>query len=248
MKRMIQLMSMTVLLILLAACGGGVQESPESLRTPYDDQIDLIQRAVDQYREATSGLLPIKTRESDTDLYIKYPIEFSNIVPKYTEKIPANAYEKGGVFQYVIYDAEVEPRVKLVDIRAAERIRELNLRKQVNGKVPFGDEIAPNVYKIDFEAMGFKKPLTVPSPYSESQLPLVVAGNGQFYVDYSIDLANELKTTEFDVQKEEDIRYILAEKYNVLPAYSLPYQLNEVGEPIMHYEITPRTSEEKAEN
>lgn len=233
---------------MLAACGGGVQESPESLRTPYDDQIELMQRAVDQYREKTGGLLPIKTRESDTDIYIKYPIEFSNIVPQYTEKIPMNAYEKGGVFQYVIYDAEDNPRVKLVDIRAAERIRELNLRKQVNGKVPFGDEIAPNVYKIDFDAMGFKKPLTVPSPYSQSQLPLVVAGNGQFYVDYSIDLANELSNTKLNVQKEEDIRYILAEASNVLPAYSLPYRLNEAGEPVMHYEITPRTSEEKAEN
>ncbi|MBF4500070.1 hypothetical protein IRY55_01740 [Savagea sp. SN6] len=248
MKRILQLFLATFMLVMLAACGGGVQESPESLRTPYDDQIELMQRAVDQYREKTGGLLPIKTRESDTDIYIKYPIEFSNIVPQYTEKIPMNAYEKGGVFQYVIYDAEDNPRVKLVDIRAAERIRELNLRKQVNGKVPFGDEIAPNVYKIDFDAMGFKKPLTVPSPYSQSQLPLVVAGNGQFYVDYSIDLANELSNTKLNVQKEEDIRYILAEASNVLPAYSLPYRLNEAGEPVMHYEITPRTSEEKAEN
>lgn len=248
MKRILQLFLATFMLVILAACGGGVQESPESLRTPYDDQIELMQRAVDQYREKTGGLLPIKTRESDTDIYIKYPIEFSNIVPQYTEKIPMNAYEKGGVFQYVIYDAEDNPRVKLVDIRAAERIRELNLRKQVNGKVPFGDEIAPNVYKIDFDAMGFKKPLTVPSPYSQSQLPLVVAGNGQFYVDYSIDLANELSNTKLNVQKEEDIRYILAEASNVLPAYSLPYRLNEAGEPVMHYEITPRTSEEKAEN
>ena len=48
----------------------------------------------------------------------------------YTEKIPSNAYETGGVYQYVLTDVETNPTVKLVDFRAAERIRELNLRKR----------------------------------------------------------------------------------------------------------------------
>ena len=73
---------------------------------PYEDQIDLMQRAVDAYQENSGGLLPIKTREFETDIYIKYPIEFSEIIPAYTEKIPENAYEKGGIFQYVLVDVE----------------------------------------------------------------------------------------------------------------------------------------------
>ena len=84
---------------------------------------------MDAYQENNGGLLPIKTRDMETDIYIKYPIEFSKIVPAYTEKIPSNAYEKGGIFQYVLMDVETNPTVKLVDLRVAERIRELNLRK-----------------------------------------------------------------------------------------------------------------------
>ena len=33
---------------------------------------------------------------------------------------PGNAYESGGVFQYVIIDAESNPTVKIVDLRIAE--------------------------------------------------------------------------------------------------------------------------------
>ena len=90
-------------------------------------------------RRIQVGLLPIKTRELETDIYIKYPIEFSKIVPAYTEKIPSNAYETGGIYQYVLIDVETNPTVKLVDLRSAERIRELNLRKNINGRVPFKD-------------------------------------------------------------------------------------------------------------
>ena len=180
----------------------------------------------------SGGLLPIKTRELETDIYIKYPIEFSKIVPAYTEKIPSNAYETGGIYQYVLIDVETNPTVKLVDLRSAERIRELNLRKNINGKVPFKDAVGDNVYAIDFKAMGFKEPLTVPSPYSETMLPLVIGGDGIFYIDYSIDLNRILKEEKPDVKEGEDIRYLLSDNYPVLPAYSLPYTVNENNEPI----------------
>ncbi len=244
MKKSWVMFMLVALTVLLAACGGGGgQEDPKAFTTPYQDQIDTMQRAVDAYREETGGLLPIKTRDQSVDPYIKYPIEFEKIVPKYTEKLPLNAYERGGVYQYVLYDVEENPTVKLVDIRAAERIRELNLRKHVNSSVKFGEEIADAVYAVQYEEMGFNGPLTVPSPYSETQLPIVVGGDGNFYVDYSIDLANELKKTEFEVKEGEDIRYILAEAYNVLPAYSLPYTLNEEGEPTFSARPEPKTTD-----
>lgn len=43
---------------------------------PYEDQLDAVQNAVDSFRENSSGLLPIKTRDMETDQYIKYPIDF----------------------------------------------------------------------------------------------------------------------------------------------------------------------------
>lgn len=199
---------------------------------PYEDQLEIIQKSVDRYQESSGGLLPIKTREMETDIYIKYPIDFTKIIPEYTEKIPSNAYEKGGIFQYVLIDVENNPTVKLVDLRSAERIRELNLRKSVAGSISYKDPVGEGVYEIDFAEMGFKKPLTVESPYSDAHLPLVVGGDGKFYIDYSIDLNRILQEEKPDIKQGEDIRYLLADKYPVLPAYSKPYTVNELNEPI----------------
>ena len=80
--------------------------------------------------------------------------------------------------------------------------------------------------------MGFKKPLTVKSPYSDTHLPLVVGGDGNFYIDYSIDLNRILLEEKPNVKQGEDIRYLLADNYPVLPAYSLPYTVNEDNEPV----------------
>ncbi|MCZ2259471.1 hypothetical protein [Sporosarcina sp. G11-34] len=199
---------------------------------PYADQVEAVQKAVDQYKENAGGLLPIKTREAETDMYIKYPIDFTKVVPAYTEKIPSNAYEKGGIFQYVLMDVEENPTVKLVDLRIAERIRDLNLRKTINGSVQYKDSVGEGVFEIDFKKMGFKEPLTVQSPYSDVQLPLIVGGDGIFYVDYSIDLNRILQEEKPDVKQGEDIRYLLSEEHPVLPAYSKPYTVNENNEPI----------------
>jgi hypothetical protein len=218
-------------IVLLAGCMYPGEDNAGK-EIAYADQLEVIQKAVDAYQENTGGLLPIKTRDMDTDIYIKYPIEFGKIVPAYTEKIPTNAYENGGIYQYVLMDVETDPTVKLVDLRSAERIRELNLRKNINGRVPFNEPVGEFVYTVDFEAMGFKEPLTVPSPYSDALLPIVIGGDGHFYIDYSIDLNRILEEQQPDVQEGEDIRYLLADDYPVLPAYSLPYTVNDNNEPI----------------
>ena len=58
--------------------------------------------------------------------------------------------------------------------------------------------------------MGFKEPLTVPSPYSDAFLPIVIGGDGDFYIDYSIDLNRILKEQKPDVKEGEDIRYLIS--------------------------------------
>ncbi|MFJ7933440.1 hypothetical protein [Sporosarcina sp. NPDC096371] len=225
------------IILILTGCSMYPDDEKVTRETPYADQLETIQKAVDAYQESTGGLLPIKTRDAETDIYIKYPIEFAQIIPTYTEKPPSNSYETGGIYQYVLMDVENNPTVKLVDLRSAERIRELNLRKQINGRVPFNDAVGENVYTVDFKAMGFKEPLTVPSPYSDTFLPIVIAGDGKFYIDYSIDLNRILKEQQPDVKEGEDIRYLLADNYPVLPAYSRPYTVNDQNEPIFMTEI-----------
>ena len=95
---------MSLTLLLLVVCIQANKDTASDI--PYADQIEVIQKAVDAYQENSGGMLPIKTRDEATDIYIKYPIEFSQIVPAYTEKIPSNAFEKGGIFQYVLMDVE----------------------------------------------------------------------------------------------------------------------------------------------
>lgn len=232
MNKKLLILSVVLLTLVLSACGGRSPEEKQASETPYPEMQETVQKAVERYQEQSGGLLPIKTRDQDVDPYIKYPIEFSKIVPDFTEKIPSNAFENGGIFQYVLMDVEENPTVKLVDLRTTEKLRDLNLRKFITGELPFLDPVGDNVYAVDFKKMGFKEPLTVQSPYSDTQLPIVVGGDGDFYVDYSIDLNRILMKDKPEVESGTDIRYLLYENSLVLPAYSLPYTVDENNEPV----------------
>lgn len=232
MKKTTLLCLLLAIAVLLTACGFPQSERAES-QVPYEDQLLTVQNAVNQYRDATGGLLPIKTRDMDIDQYIKYPIDFSKIVPQYTAEVPTNAFETGGVFQYVLVDVEENPTVKLVDLKAAEAIRSVNVRKSANGgQAPIAEIVADNVYKFNHKAMGFSEEPTVVSPYSGRNLPMVITGSGDVYIDYSMDLFTALQEYKGKLTPGQDIRFILYEEFPVLPAYSLPYTINEENEPV----------------
>jgi hypothetical protein len=199
----------------------------------YKDQLQSVQSAVDQYREDNGGLLPIKTKDQTTPIYQKYPIDFKKIAPQYMAEPPGNAFESGGVFQYVIVDAETEPKVKIFDLRIAETIRDINLRIKAHGFPPYKEQIADNVFTMDFKKLGFKEEPKALSPYSGQNLPFVVTGNADVYVDYRIDLYQALKEKENKYKPGEDIRDILVEDSAFVPSYSLPYTIDdETSEPI----------------
>lgn len=104
---------------------------------PYKEQIQSVQSAVDQFQKDEGGILPIVTKEAETPIYQKYVIKFSKISPKYMAEPPDNAYESGGVFQYVLVNVEDDPTVKLLDVRMAQKIQDISLRlkayQQSNG-------------------------------------------------------------------------------------------------------------------
>ena len=114
MKKTMQALLLIISIIVLSGC-----MYPEELKVenqiPAQDQLDAVQRAINEYKVDT-GVLPIKNRDMDTDIFIKYLIDFEKLVPKYLSAAPANSYEKGGIFQYVIWEAENNPTVKLVDL------------------------------------------------------------------------------------------------------------------------------------
>lgn len=194
---------------------------------PYEDQIQAVQVAVNSFQNDNGGILPIKTKDLATPIYQKYPIDFKRIAPKYISEPPGNAFESGGIFQYVLIDAETNPTVKLLDLRMAETIRDINLRIKTSGYPPFKEKIADNVYTIDFSELGFRQPPFVVSPYTNQNLPLIITGNAEVFVDYRQDLYQLLQKSTKKVSPGEDIRYILLEDSMIVPAYSLPYTVDE---------------------
>lgn len=235
-KKLTTLMILLLTSILLSGCLFPAEERVEN-QIPDEAQLIAVQNAIEQY-QAETGVLPIQTRDMDTDIFIKYPIDFSKLVPKYLANIPGNAFEKGGIFQYIIWDPENNPTVKLVDLRSAEKIRELNIRLLSSKYMVYKDRIADYVYSIDFDKLNYDSQLTVPSPYSNNHLPLVASTEGKAYVDYSIDLALFLKENDIKPTPGEDIRMLLVEAYPVVPAYSLPYTVNENNEPVFMFDPT----------
>ena len=238
MKLLKRLVFLSLFVIVLSGCGSTTNFDQSSM-VPDVDMLAGVQRAVNEFREDT-GVLPIKTRDQDTDIFIKYLIDFEKLVPKYIGSPPANAYEKGGIFQYIIWDPEENPTVKLVDLRTPERMREINIRFKGTQYPQFKEKVIEHVYTINFKNIGYKEDVLVQSPYSNNQLPIIVSAEGDLYVDYSIDLYTYMKEHNITAQPGDDIREILVDNFPVVPAYSLPYTVNENNEPVIVYDPTKK--------
>ncbi|WP_430510237.1 hypothetical protein [Gottfriedia solisilvae] len=201
---------------------------------PYEDQLQSVQTAVNKFKENNNGLLPIKNKDMNTPIYLKYPVDFTKLIPSYISDAPGNAYENGGVYQYVLIDAETNPTVKLIDLRIAEKIRDVSLRVQVykdkNTYPPIKETLSKGVFLLNYKKMGFKEEPFVTSPYSQKNLPIVMGNDGEFYVDYSIDLFEKINDAK-KMKTGEDIRQILVKDSPILPAYSLPYTIKD-GQPV----------------
>jgi hypothetical protein len=209
---------------------------PDSNRVdnvPYEDQLKSVQTAVDSFKE-TTGVLPIKTRPAETPLMERYPIEFARLVPGYLADPPANSFEGGGLFLYVLVDAETEPKVKLIDLRVSESLQQLqtniNAFRAKEGKFPFDGSLGKNQFTIDYDLVFVSEEPSIPSPYTENELPIYVDGTGQLFVDYRADLEDALENTDVEPKVGEDIRYLLYNDSPFAPAYSQGYTINEQGE------------------
>lgn len=212
------------------------QENRVENQIPYPDQIAMVQKSVDDFQVKT-GVLPILTKEADTPIYQKYVIDFKQLIPAYLSSVPANAFEEGGVFQYVLVNVEEQPEVKLIDLRMAAKITELQLRineyLRKNQYLPVEQIVDNGYFTLDYKELNLKEPPQVKSPYSENYLPLIANQEGRIGVDYRIDLYHVLKNLQLgDVQEGEDIRKILLIDSYIVPAYSFPYYLKN-GEPVL---------------
>nr|WP_102346749.1 hypothetical protein [Bacillus sp. Marseille-P3661] len=224
-----------MLLITLSGCLYP-QDRLSQNQVPYKDQIQMVQNAVNQFQENEGGILPIKTKDSDTPIYQKYLIDFNKLSPRYISEPPGSAFESGGIFQYVLVDVESDPKVKLIDLTSVEVIRELKLRinfyREKHSYPPYKEKIAENYFTVDYEELGYgDSPPYVKSPYSQKNLPLFIDTQGEIYIDYAADLYAELQKNKTNYQPGDDIRGILVSEYDFVPAYSVPYTIKD-NEPI----------------
>lgn len=208
-------------------------EDDQAKRLPNEVEVEAVQKAVDNYYQDNDGILPIKNKDDETDMFMKYLVDFKRIVPQYLSEIPKNAYENGGVFQYVIMNPEMNPTVKIFDLRIAEKIREVNYRLVSKEYPPFKEVIGKNAFSLDYKKLGFEEDPMIESPYTGKNLPLIMSGEGELYVDYTNDLYQLWETGKLSkVKPGEDIRIMLAEQSIFVPAYSLPYTIDEQGKPV----------------
>lgn len=197
-------------------------------QVPNEIQLEMVQSAVEKYKEETNGLVPIKTKDSDTPIFQKYLIDFSLLKEnQLLTEIPSTAYENGGVYQYTIVDPEDNPQVKLIDLRTTEAIRKINVHldhyRSKHIYPPFDKKISPGVYTLNYEKLGLDAPPSVISPFSQESLPIIIGSDGQLYIDYRKDLQEALNEYKHNYKEGDDIRFLLVEHSPFVPAYSLPY-------------------------
>lgn len=212
------------------------QDNLSKNQLPNDDQLQLVENAVLNYQEQEGGLLPIKTKDSETAVYEKYLIDFVKLKQaNLLSETPGSAYENGGVYQYIIVNPEEDTHVKVIDLRNTDALRSanvsLNMYRSKHTYPPFGEEIEKGVYQVNYEALGLKEAPFVTSPYSGAELPIVMDQTGMLYIDYRVDLYQALNEFDHAYVNGDDILPILTDNYPFAPAYSLPMTVLE-GDPV----------------
>lgn len=218
-------------LILLTGCLYPDDERREN-QAPYADQLDSAQRAVVKFQENT-GVLPIKTRDADTPIFRKYPINFSQLVPAYLESPPGNSFENGGEYQYVLVNPDENPEVKLIDLRTVRVIQDLERKifqyRSQNDYAPIKEVVGDELLKLDFDKLGYKEEPLIESPFHPNhKLSILYTTDGRVVVDYSLDIEYYVEEHGLENnEQEEDLHWLLVEHSPFVPVYSLPQSIED---------------------
>ncbi|OLO42893.1 hypothetical protein BTR23_00750 [Alkalihalophilus pseudofirmus] len=234
MKKYIVMLKLTIGILFLTGCLYPSEQRLEN-QIPYPDQIASVQQAVNQFR-ADTGVLPIKNRDLETPIYQKYPVDFRQLVPRYLQSPPGNSFESGGLYQYVLVNVEEEvAEVKLLDLSVMRDIQQLqtqlNQYMRKNDLAPIDEMIDTGLFTLQFEKLNYKEAPMVRTPYFGNYLPLLIDNSGQILIDYRMDINMALQQFDHSYEYGDDIREILVENSPFVPAFSIPYTINEQGEP-----------------
>ncbi len=224
-----------MILLLLAGCMYPYAHK-EHTAPPYPEQLAMVQESVDRFHQET-GLLPIKTFDQDTPFYHRYAIDFNQLIPRYMSDPPANSFERGGPYRYVLINVETDPQVKVINLRHSQTVADLQLRVNAylerHPFLPIDQMLEGGYFTLNYKELGLKKVPMVQSPYSGEYLPLIVDQRGEVGIDYRLDLYQRLQQKQpLDIKEGEDIRYLLTEGSPFVPAHSFPYAVQD-GEPVL---------------
>ncbi|WP_134683323.1 hypothetical protein [Brevibacillus migulae] len=202
-------------------------------QVPSTFYLEATQKAIDQYHTDT-GVLPIVTKPLDTPIFEKYEVDFRMLMPKYVPDVPANAFEKGGVYKYVLVDVETKPLVRLANLAAVSKVADVQtaVNRYVShyGKLPVEKEIGNGYFTISGKAIGMQD-VQVNSSITNQWLPLIMNERGEVGIDYAADIATTLRNNpKLQVPPQTDPRYVLARESMFVPIKSFPYELVN-GEP-----------------
>ncbi|WP_100407201.1 hypothetical protein [Bacillus solitudinis] len=202
-------------------------------RLAYPDQLQSVEQAVNQF-QADTGVLPIKNFDETTPTFQRYVIDFNQLIPRYLQQPPGTAFENGGVFQYVLVNVEEAPEVKVLDLTSINQVQQYQQRinQYINQHtyLPIAETIDVGLFKLEHEALGYREEPLIRSPYFDTMLPLLYSGDGVI-IDYRIDLNLALQQFDHSFDKGQDLRQILVENFPIVPVRSVPYTLDELGEP-----------------
>lgn len=235
-RRACVMVCLSAMAVLLAGCLYP-KENTQQNRGAVNEAVRNVQAAVDQYLEVT-GLLPIQNSTPEVPKFEKFKVDFTKLQAKeLIGEIPSVAFEKGGNFYFIVIDEENNPTVKLMDIVSMQKVNDIqnwvSLHVQETGKLPNeAAAVYPGFYEIDYKSLGNSAPILT-SVFSGQTLRAVVDESGVVYLDYGIDIMQQLQKNSDTALLEEadDLRDLLVASSPYVPVKAPVYRYRN-GEPV----------------
>jgi len=219
-----------MMVFFMAGCMNPGNEKAQN-HIAYKSDITAVQEAVNEFKKANNGILPIKNSTEKTPIYKKYPIDFDKVIPEYMASAPDNAYEEGGIFQYVLVNAETNPTVKVIDLTLTNKVDEIQMKidnyRSAHHFSPLKSIVLDGVYTIDYKDLGYDKPPYIISPYSGKELGFVMDNQSKVYINYLPDIYDAVKKSGKTHPEGEDLRPLLLKDSYFVPVDSLPYTMKD---------------------
>lgn len=222
-----------LLLILMVVTVSGCMYPSQSNDDPkiaYRDSVNRIQSAVEAFQK-DQGILPMINADMDTPKYEKFRVDLPKLKQQgYLDEIPGTAFESGGSAYFLIQNEETSPTVKVMDLQTVQKVndvqRMVNQYKSVhNGKLPAGEQLYTGLYAVDMEqaAQAGAPEVTLNSVYSGQELPFMMDGEGNVYVDYAFDIMQAVEKSDRSPADGDDVREYLLEHSHFVPVKSVSY-------------------------